>query len=187
MPQASRVAPGTLLLLSLLLISACESSDLPGAETGAHAAERPASLADTLVASEDFESIEVEGFAPYYRDARWESVAVNSIEWPDRFAAAEASWRGDAGLYDLTLVTITEQDGESSYRLSVSGESIGEVQNPAGADYELSEHIWGGVQLNPGDVLQVASNSHSNMTVPEGDGFATSRGRWRYLIIEPHR
>lgn len=136
----------------------------------------------TLSALEDFDFVVSGAFAPGYKDRARRAMAINAAQHRDRFAAAESEYAGEAGRFDLVLTTLTETDGESSYRLYVADKKVGEAQNPtAQRDYEAVEHRFAGVVLNPGDRVRVEFNSASNGKVPEGNGFAYSRGRWRLL------
>ncbi|QDT68813.1 Beta-L-arabinobiosidase precursor [Planctomycetes bacterium MalM25] len=134
----------------------------------------------TLSALEDFEFVVSGSLVPGYKDGARKAMAINAAQYRDRYAAAEAEYVGALGRYDLVLTTLTETDGESSYRLYVADKQIGEVRNPeARRDYEQVKHRFEGVTLRPGDKVRVEFNSASNGKVPEGDGFAYSRGRWR--------
>jgi len=126
--------------------------------------------------------------ALYYRDLRSpdndrQSLAINAKLHKDKFATATARFSGPAGRYDLTIGTLLENDGESTYRLRVRGRMIGTFQNPSGPDGKRHYHTWPDVHLNEGDILEVESNTHSNGRIPEGNGFAWARGRWTNLRI----
>lgn len=140
----------------------------------------------TLSALEDFQTLEVEGFVPYYRDERSRALAVNAAQYPDRFAAAQASFPGESAEYDIVIETVLENDGESTYVLRVNGEKAGEFQNPEQTEgVSRVTHTWEGVAVPAGATIQVESNAHSNGKIPEGDGFAYSRGRWSSLTLTP--
>lgn len=138
----------------------------------------------TLLAVEDFEAVKAEGFVPPYKDGARNALAINAGRYRDRFAAAETTYEGEAGDFDLVLTTLTETDGESTYRLIVAGEGLGEVRNPESQqDYKPIQHRFRGVRLQPGDTVRVEFNSASNGKIPEGDAFAFARGRWRSVSI----
>ncbi|MEM6646752.1 MAG: DUF5060 domain-containing protein [Bacteroidota bacterium] len=166
MPPASRAA-----LLLLLIGATC------------HQPTHAQALVDTLVAIDDFESLEVEGYSPYYKDIGRRALAIDAPRYPDGFGAAETRWQGASGTYDMTLVTVMERDGSSTYQLSVDGDHLGDFTNPTGPDLHLAHHTWKGVTLTEGISLRVTSDVHSNDKEPEDGSFATSRGRWRYLIV----
>jgi hypothetical protein len=135
-----------------------------------------------LVGVNDF-STEVKGFVPYYVDK--ERLAINAVKYKNDYAAAQTVFKGKSGEYDLALQTLTETDGESTYRVKVNKKLIGEYKNPEGEDYAIAGKSWKGVSLKQGDLIQVESVAHSNGKIPGGDGFAYSRGRWTKLTLEP--
>ena len=137
-----------------------------------------------LNAMQDFQ-FAVEGdFVLGYKDKRQRALAINAAKHKDKFAAAEAQFQGAAGSYDLVLSSLSETDGESSYRLFVAGRKVGEAQNPeTDVDYALVKNRFKQVALKPGDTIRVEFNSASNGKIPEGDGFAFSRGRWQSVAI----
>ena len=95
---------------------------------------------------------------PYYIDERRGALAINAARknLRDQFARAEFAFDGEPGRYDLTITTLTETDGECSYRLLINGHEIGVFQNPeTDRDYRPATHTWAGVQLEPGDKVQV--------------------------------
>ncbi|TWU51583.1 DUF5060 domain-containing protein [Rubripirellula reticaptiva] len=145
--------------------------------------------ATVLSALTDFELAPADQFVLGYKDQARRALAINAAKYRDKFAAAESKYNGSAGIYDLVLTTLTETDGESSYRLLVSGKQIGAVQNPeAKRDYEPIKHRFSGVKLKAGDTIRVEFNSDSNSSIPEGDGFAYSRGRWQSVaIVKPNQ
>lgn len=140
----------------------------------------------TLKALEDFERLEIEGFVPYYRDEQRGVLAVNSIEYPDEFAAAEINWNWPDGTYNVTIKTMPEEDGECTYRLFINGELIGEFVNPEVDEaFGNAAHTWRGVEIESGNILRITSNTHSNGLIPENDSYAWARGRWSELIFVP--
>lgn len=155
----------------------------------ATAAARPSYV---LAAVHDFQSANEPEFVPYYRDMRnpdpaRHALAIDAKQHKRKFAAAQASFGGTEGTYDITLVTLTENDGESTYRVKVGARVIGEFQNPARTDGSPASQTWRGVELKPGDSVRVESNTHSNGRIPEAGEFAWARGRWTELRITPAR
>ncbi|WP_075602883.1 Ig-like domain-containing protein [Saccharicrinis aurantiacus] len=104
--------------------------------------------------------------------------------------AAEITYTGDEGDVTFTLKTVGEPDGESTYTVWINDVKVGEQQNskifgtstPAYTYQELVMNTET-VALKTGDIIRVTSNQVSNGLVPEGDGFATARGRWRSISI----
>jgi hypothetical protein len=135
-----------------------------------------------LVAVRDFEEVSGSDFVPYYVDEGHKAVAINAGRHKDKFAAARTKFQGDSGTYDVTITTMTETDGESTYRLFVGGRTVGTFKNPAtDDDYQLARHTWKDVPVEKGDTIQVEFNTASNKKKPEGGTFGYSRGRWTML------
>jgi len=150
-----------------------------------------ASYAQTieLQAVEDFINLD-SGEVPYYLDLAGSrnALAINAAreEYRGKFARAEYEFLGSDGLYDITIKALGEIDGDCEYRLLVNGVEIGAAINPPVAeDYQVIEHTFVGVSLNFASTIAVESNAVSNGIIPEGDGFAFARGRWRSLVIAP--
>ncbi len=140
--------------------------------------------ADPIVyrAISDFGDVEA-GDVPYYKDMPRAALAINAaiVSYRDKFARALTPFQGPGGTYDVTLTTLAEFDGESTYRVLVNGRVIGTVQNtpvPVAEDYKPLRTVFRSVKLSPNDVIGVESNSHTNGLIPEGDGTAWARGRW---------
>ena len=144
----------------------------------AHAANLGVAL--ELSALRDFREIEVDGFVATYRDEGHGALAINPSQHKNKWAAARTEFHGPAGAYRVTLMTIAENDGESTYRLVVNGKRVGSFTNPkVESSYEPKEATWEGVQVAPGDTIQVEFNTATN----EANGW--SRGRWTKLRFEP--
>jgi hypothetical protein len=138
----------------------------------------------TLRAIEDFPRLEVPGFVPFYIDETRQALAINSVQYPDTFAAAEAVWQGETGIYNVVIHTVPENDGENLYRLHVNGRLVGEFTNPkVPVQWGLAIHAWPAIEIHSGDVIRVTANNGSNGVVPEGEGFAYARGRWTQLYL----
>lgn len=141
--------------------------------------------ADTLSSIRDFDRLEIEGYVPVYKDSFRNAIAVNSVEFPNQFGAAETIWQGMSGQYSVTIETMPEEDGESTYRLFVNGDIKGSYINPeTDQAFGNSCHTWNQIQIISGDTVRVASSTHSNGLIPEDGGFAYARGRWNNLILE---
>ncbi len=142
----------------------------------------PANAQDLTIKAIDLELDEVPGFVPFYRDKGRDALAVNSIQYPDQWAAVQTEFEGPSGNYDLTLVTLTEFDGEPSYKIRVQGRLVADYQHLyTGVDFKEDRATWKNIPLNKGDIIRVEANNASNGLVPEGDGFAYARGRWVQL------
>ena len=133
----------------------------------------------TLSAISNFNTLQVTGFATSYKDTARNAIAVNPIQHQTNWAAASTTFTGTAGVYDITLNTLTETDGESNYRVLINGTLIGTFQNPATTtDYAPSSKVWTSVQVPAGATVQVECQAHTNGLIPEGTSTAYSRGRW---------
>ena len=150
---------------------------------GSVAKAKPADMM-MLKALKDFEFVVGDGFVQGYKDNGRKAMAINAAQHQNKYAAAEATFRGETGTYDLVLNALTETDGESSYRVFVDGKKVGEGTNPeTEKDYKVAQHRFNGVALKAGDTIRVEFNSASNGKIPEGDAFAFSRGRWRSVRL----
>ena len=139
-----------------------------------------------LNAIDDFEDIEIEGFVPAYKDIHRKAIAVDAVHYKDKFANARCQFEGKSGLYDLTLTTMRELDGESKYRVRVDGRLVGEFRNETTKkDYVRDQMVMRKVTIRKGDIIQIESNSSSNFRIPEGKAFAFSRGRWNQIAFAP--
>lgn len=143
----------------------------------------------TLNATVDFPDLS-SGEAPYYKDGRHRALAINAgnRSLRDKWAKAETTFDGANGIYDITITTLTELDGESTYRLLVNGVEAGSFTNPASQkDYDPACHTWPGITIAKGDKLAVESKPHTNGKIPERGGTAWARGRWRDLRLAPSK
>ena len=156
---------------------------------GEPAKAKPAKLVSSkqpmlLSAMNDFEFVVGDGFVPGYKDKDRKALAINAGAHQNKFAAAEAKFKGKPGKYDLVLNALTETDGESSYRVLVAGKKVGEATNPeTKKDYQVAQHRFNGIELLIDDTIRVEFNTASNGKIPEGDAFAFSRGRWRSIQV----
>lgn len=132
----------------------------------------------------DFAISKKQGYVPGYKDQANRVLAINAAQYPDKFAAGEVTFSGASDTYDVIITTLTETDGECSYKLLVNGKILGEFQNPpTEVDYFPVTHRWKNLKINNGDEIVLAYNSHSNGKIPENDAFAFARGRWRSLTF----
>ncbi len=139
----------------------------------------------SLNAATDFSNISVSGFSPAYVDGVRNALAINASLYKDKYAAAETVFSGNSGDYDIRLNTMSELDGESSYRLKVDGNLVGSYTNPTTTvDYAPAGKTFTNVRVNRGAVIRVEFNSNTNGKILEGSGTAFSRGRWTSLNFE---
>ncbi len=115
----------------------------------------------------------------YVHDKRW--LAIN----PDKNKNGKAArtFPYPTGVYDVTLQTVGENDGSSTYTVKVDGESIGTYLNPIGTKM-FQEGIafhktWKNVAITDGAIVEVSS------TIGSADGKEYSRARWSGLTFTP--
>ncbi|WP_066629694.1 T9SS type A sorting domain-containing protein [Labilibacter marinus] len=141
---------------------------------------------------DDFDFTQVSGLVPCYKDDKWPSqrycVGINAAAYKDQYGAVTKVFDGETGMYDVTITSLLETDGECSYRLRVGGELIGEFQNiESTTDYTKYTHTFKDVTVKNGDVIQVESNTHSNGKVLENEDepgiYAYARGRWETIVF----
>lgn len=131
---------------------------------------------------QDFTMEAIDGLVVPYKDTSRNAVAVNAGMYKDQFAAARKTHNLPTGNYDITITSLTEEDGECTYRLKVDGKLVGEFQNPevdATGDMKPHTHTFTNVAIKKGEVFQIESNTHTNGKIPEGTSTAWARGRWR--------
>ncbi|MDU0352516.1 hypothetical protein RS130_00105 [Paraglaciecola aquimarina] len=141
-------------------------------------------------ALEDFR-IMAEGLAPYYRDLRYNALAIDARvhDYRNLFAQASVQFSGQPGDYDITLTSLTEEDGEPIYRLLVNDEVVGMyrgsyIGKDSPKDLKLEKHTWKGITLKPGDKLSVGSIADTNGEIPEYGGTAWAKGRWQQIELK---
>ena len=139
-----------------------------------------------LRAIDDF-TIENTGTIPFYQHKAKQALAINAVktEYRNKYAFAEYIVTAkDAGTHQLTLVTLSEIDGECPYQILLNNKVIARFTNPeTEVDYQEVYFNIDNVTLKKGDVLKVASMAVTNGKIPENGGTAFARGRWRALAI----
>ena len=128
------------------------------------------------------------GEVPLYIDKKRNAVAINAAKekYRGKWAKATQVFKGKTGNYKVVITTLTEEDGECTYKLFINDKEVGKYQNPRvkkEGDSKPHKHTWKGITINSGDKVSVASNSHSNGIIPENGAFAWARGRWRQLEL----
>ncbi len=159
-------------------VSTPESAQETDCEPGG---EEPV-CSDLTLNAVDFPTTQITGFSPAYIDIPRSAMAINAAQHKDKFAAVAQAFSGEDGTYDITITTLTEIDGESTYSVKVGGVLVGTYENPSTTvDYAPSTKTWTGVPVQNGDLIQVEFSSHTNGQIPEEGGTAYSRGRWTQL------
>jgi hypothetical protein len=163
------------------------------AENTAQNLSNPESSTGSIVynAIDDFPVINA-GDIPYYEDNGNDALAIaaNIVSNRTGFARATRSFDGPSGSYDVTITTLTEEDGESTYRLLVNGVVRASYENPSvydppdsPLDLQPNIHTWRAIPISNGDTLAIESNAHTNGEIPENGGTAWARGRWRHIEL----
>ncbi len=153
------------------------------------------------IKAHDFDNVNVDGFDPATKGTIPNSPAdginkgekvigcggTNGINQP---IAAEEIYTGIETDALFTLKAVLEPDGECTYSVYVNDVMVGEKQASRIFGTDIPPYSYEDLMLNDstvaiksGDVIRVTSNQVSNNLVPEGDGFATARGRWVSLDI----
>ena len=139
-----------------------------------------------LKAVRDFRIVTGEGFVPAYKDGGHDALAVNPDDYKDKFAAAETKFTGKAGTYNVTLTTMAETDGESTYKLSIGGKLVGQFTNPkTSQDYKPTLKTWNNISVDKGATIRVEFNTATNSKAQQGKRKAYARGRWIALTLTP--
>ena len=118
--------------------------------------------------------------AGYYLDRKkW--LAIDPEQNKD--ASAERTFPYPTGVYHVTLRAVGENDGQSTYAVSVDGDQIGQHVCPLasetvdeGAGYHRT---WKNITVTEGAIIGVSSS------VASEDGVEFSRARWSDVAFEP--
>ncbi|MGC6467210.1 MAG: hypothetical protein ACON38_19350 [Akkermansiaceae bacterium] len=139
----------------------------------------------------DFPDI-TSGDIEFYRDNGNGALAIaaNIVANRTGFAKAERVFDGASGVYDVTITTMTEEDGESDYRLLINGVKVANSTNPAvfdppdsPLDLQPHTHTWSSVLISNGATIAIESNADTNGEIPEEGGTAWARGRWQQIEL----
>lgn len=136
----------------------------------------------------DFPMLTVDGFVPSSKNLKRKVLSVNAGKYKDVYAAARGKFSGPSGIYSITLNTLKEFDGESTYRILINGKQVGEYQNPRTdktGDFKPAGTTFKKIYVKEGASIQVEFNSHTNGLIPENGGTAYARGRWSSLVFSP--
>lgn len=141
-----------------------------------------------LKATEDFTISNTPEFVPAYHDKPNNSLAINAAAYKDKSSKAEYKYTGSKGYFDIEFTSLTESDGESSYKIIVDGLEVAEFKNPENSlDYTTKIHKASKILLKKNSIISVVFNTHSNQKIPEKNSFAYARGRWQQLKLSPLR
>ena len=157
-------------------LSNTKSSNTPGIANSTNNTQKI-----ILSSVNDFTIISVNGFVPYYKDSNKGALAIdsNNKNNQNKFAAAKTTFNGTSGLFNITINTLTEKDGESTYNVKVNNKLVGTFKNPATLnDYQKAAKTFSNIIINKGDTIQVESNTNKNNKYNDW-----SRGRWTNIEI----
>ncbi len=177
--------PGGTFMIRRFLFTAGTCLILSVYTTGVYAAPNSHTL--WLHATTDFPDYE-NGEAPFYKDLRRGVMAINAAnrDFQEKWATAKTTSPFDSGIYDLTITTMVEMDGEPTYRVLINDEIIGHFTNPETTqNYKIVSHTWPRVQINQGDTLTVEARAHTNGRFSARIGTTWARGCWRSLALTP--
>jgi hypothetical protein len=140
-----------------------------------------------LKAIRDFRYVTAGRFVPAYKDEGHNALAINPGEYKDKFAAAETEFTGKTGVYDITLITMAETDGESTYKLLIGDKLVGQFTNPrTSVDYKTMQKTWKKVTVAKNATIRIEFNTATNSNKKSGR-IPYARGRWISLTLTPTR
>jgi hypothetical protein len=138
-----------------------------------------------LKAVRDFRIVTAGDFVPAYKDEGHDALAINPDQHKDKYAAAETKFTGETGAYNITLTTMAETDGESTYKLLIGGKLVGQFTNPkTSVDYKPTPKTWKNVSVAKGATIRVEFNTATNSSKTSGR-IPYARGRWIALTLIP--
>ncbi len=143
-----------------------------------------------LDALKDFDINPPYAESKYYKDENNNALAINASDKSlrNKYAIAKTVFKGSSQVYKLSLKTLAENDGESTYLLKLNGTVIDTVVNPESTEtFEDVNHDLGDYFISTNDIIQIESKSVSNKKIPENDETAWSRGRWIALSLTSSR
>ncbi|MEM9188090.1 MAG: hypothetical protein AAGF12_02850 [Myxococcota bacterium] len=124
-------------------------------------------------------------------------TALNGLQ---QYARARVRQPLQTWLYDVTIETVAEEDGESVYQLVVGGTVVGTFANPVTEitpgveDMDRVQHTFEDIVIRDTDEVEIRAVAHSNLTLEEGANgrqwsptYAWARGRWASLRLEDGR
>ncbi|MFG0286834.1 MAG: DUF5060 domain-containing protein [Rhodopirellula sp. JB044] len=173
------VFPFRTALLLGLLFSTLHVGQMPIVQ--AQTATAPPSDNPTKISLEMPASLFIEGENQGYYLDRGKWLAINPAQ--RKKASVARTFPYPTGLYHVTLQTVGENDGKSTYWITADGERIGDYTNSLSrSTYEEGEsfhHTWKEVRVTEGAIIKVGSEVGSN------DGKEFSRARWGAVVFIP--
>ncbi|WP_299435520.1 DUF5060 domain-containing protein [uncultured Aquimarina sp.] len=124
--------------------------------------------------------------AVYYKDIDNKALAINTEDKNQRnkFASAKSIFPGKEGLYDVSFISLAENDGESVYILRINGSIKDTISNPSTTkSFASVRHNIDRWYLSENDIIEISSIATTNKKIPENGETAWSRGRWRSITF----
>nr|WP_261343458.1 DUF5060 domain-containing protein [Rubripirellula lacrimiformis] len=176
----SRVQSGTSPKSFRLVAAVPPTADTAPVADEAPNAQKPATAADQrqlTMTAKMFAEAKKSGY--YLDNQKW--MAINPEK--DKQGKAERTFPFPTGVYDVTLLAVGENDGQSTYQVSADGEKIGDHTCPLSKQtYEEGKTFhktWNKVALTEGAIVVVESQIQSS------DGKEYSRARWAGVAFRP--
>ncbi|MEM9364696.1 MAG: DUF5060 domain-containing protein, partial [Planctomycetota bacterium] len=149
----------------------------PNAHASNHAGTHAAAATALVMPAAMFAEAKLQGY--YLDKGKW--LAINPEK--DKQAEAKRTCPFPTGRYNVTLRAVGENDGQSTYQVSVDGEKLGEHTCPLSKDTfeEGSKYhkTFSNVLITEGAIIGVASQ------IASADGQEYSRARWAAVAFEP--
>ena len=138
---------------------------------------KPGSNTDAaVIRAKDFE---IDGTNYYLDQGKW--LAINPEK--NKSATAKKTIALPNGKYNLTLRAIGENDGQSTYQISVGDKKLAPFKCPLGKEmFDTGPEYhgrWSNVAIEEGQIVAVTS------TIGSADGAEYSRARWEALVFRP--
>lgn len=117
----------------------------------------------------------------FYKHASGKWLGIN----PNKHKEAETTttFTFKNGNYDLVFVAVGENDGQSEFKISINGNTLGTFKPPLAKDVfeegEKNNALWENVKLHKGDKITVSGQ------IASADGKEFARARWSGIIFTP--
>lgn len=122
---------------------------------------------------------EIAGTNFYIDQAKW--LAVNPEA--HKSGTVQQKFTYPTGVYNVILRTVGENDGQSTYAVSIGDRELGTFKPPLSKEmYETGakyNNKWSEIKINNGETISVTAN------VGSADGKEFSRARWQAIVFRP--
>jgi hypothetical protein len=164
-----------LLQPNIILLAAAALAVSLGLPAALRAAQPAAPAAGTVTAA----SLNLEGTGFYLHQGKW--AAIN----PNQRKEASVKFTAPArnGAYHITLHTVGENDGSSTYEVYLADKLVGRfvcpLSNQMFEEGERFNQTWHAIEVSEGTLVEVRARIGSK------DGQEWSRGRWSKITFHP--